>query len=167
MIKESDRIRETLGTTDSTYKEIISIGNDMVSIYSKDANAEVDYLLKNVDNLSNEEIRKSLLKLSLTAYSFSEVKEKSSLKADIAETLRKERYATEFTKAEGSVALKDTKATLNSSEELLAEMLYSYVANALKTKLDQVHRVVDTLKSILISRQAEAKLLSISGNEEE
>lgn len=161
------RLQTALDEVKSTYKEVIAIGNEMIAHYTGQADSEIKFLLDNIDSLSNEMVRNSLLKISLVSYSFSEVKEKSALKADIAETLRKEKYANEFLSAEGSVAAKDNIATVATSGEIVADLLFSYVSAALKTKLDEQHRVVDTLKSILISRQSEAKLLSMTESENE
>lgn len=161
------RLQTAMDEVKSTYKEVIAIGNEMIAHYTGQADSEIKFLLENIDSLSNEMIRNSLLKISLVSYSFSEVKEKSALKADIAETLRKEKYANEFLLAEGSVATKDNTATIATSGEIVTDLLFSYVSSALKTKLDEQHRVVDTLKSVLISRQSEAKLLSVTESENE
>jgi len=47
---------------------------------------------------------------------------------------------------------------LAASEEIIVESLYKLVANLLKTKLDALHRLVDALKSVLMSKMQEAKL---------
>jgi hypothetical protein len=44
--------------------------------------------------------------------------------------------------------------------------LYNLVANLLKTKLDQLHRLVDALKSILMSRMQETKFMNIGSTNE-
>lgn len=74
----------------------------------------------------------------------------------------KEKLSKEFLSTDGTVALKDKQSTINSSSEIIANMMYEYIASMLKTKLDEVHRVVDTLKSVLASRMAEAKLNKIT-----
>ena len=43
----------------------------------------------------------------------------------------------------------------------VTEALYNLIANLLKTKLDQLHRLVDALKSILMSRMQETKFMNI------
>ena len=103
-------------------------------------------------------LRIYMMKLSLASFSFSEVKEKSALKAECAETLRKEAYAKNFNATEGSVAFRENTATINSNYEALAGQVYELVANLFKVKLDEVHRVVATINSVLMSRMQEAKL---------
>ena len=46
----------------------------------------------------------------------------------------------------------------NVSENILVEAVHSMVASALKVKLDEMHRVVDALKTVTMSRMSEAKL---------
>ena len=72
-----------------------------------------------------------------------------------------EAYAREFNAGDGSVASKDNTATLNISNEILAETIYNLVSNLFKIKLDEIHRVVSTLQTVLMSRMAEAKLSAI------
>ncbi len=87
-----------------------------------------------------------------------EIKEKSVLKADCAEALRREKYALKFNTTDGSMGVRDNTAFLETSEEVLIEALYNLVASLLKTKLDSLYRLADTLKSVLMSKMQEAKL---------
>ena len=89
--------------------------------------------------------------------------DKSLFKATLGETLRKEAYAHSFNATEGTVAVRENTSIINTSAELLAEELYTLVANMFKTKTDEIHRVVDSLKSVLMSRMQEAKLSNIDG----
>ena len=43
-------------------------------------------------------------------------------------------------------------------------MLQSAVANCMKSKLDETHRMINTLSGVLISRNAENKLKGAGGN---
>lgn len=150
-------LEEALKNTDTTYNELVEIANKMIRIYTGDID-KVIADVSNIENLTNDDIRNTMTKLSLKAYQFGDVKEKSSLKAECAEALRKEAYAKEFSLGDGSVASKDTNATLNISNEIMTEAIYNLVASLFKTKLDEIHRVVDTLKTVLMSRMQEAKL---------
>ena len=70
-------------------------------------------------------------------------------------------YASYFNSSEGTVAVRENTATIQSSAEILAEEIYTLVANMLKTKLDEIHRVVNTLQTILMTRMQEAKLTTV------
>ena len=50
------------------------------------------------------------------------------------------------------------KETLEIAENIVAQCLYDLIAALVKTKLDSTHRLIDTMKSILMSRMQEAKM---------
>lgn len=141
-----------------TYDNVVQIADDIVSSNTKAIDELIKDVQSNIENISNDCIRDYMLKLCLNSYIFSETKEKASFKAQCAEAIRKERYAIEFAEATGTVAQKDGTATVNISEEVVVESMYELVADLLKTKSDETHRVVDVLKTILMSRMTEAKL---------
>ena len=151
-------LEEALKNTDTTYNQLVEIANKMIVVYTDEITKLINEAEQNVNNLTNDEIRNLTTKLSFFAFHFGDVKEKSSLKAECAEALRKERYAVEFNANDGSVASRDSNATLNISSEVMVEALYNLVANLFKVKLDEIHRVVDTLKTNLMTRLQEAKL---------
>ena len=152
-------LQEALDNVEMTYQELNTIAKDIVSEFFAGADSLIDEL-KDINELDNDSIRNYMIKLSLTAYSLSEVKEKSAMKAEIAESLRKESMARNYVEASGTASAKENEATINTSAEAVTEALFNLVAGLFKTKQDQIHRVVDTLKSVLMSRNMEAKLTS-------
>lgn len=159
----NQNVSKALDNIDMTYDELIDIANSICEEITGDLNTMIQVAYDNVENLTNDYIRQLLLKLSLRSYSFSEIKEKSSFKATLGETLRKEAYAKNFNSTEGTVAVRENTSVINTSAEILAEEIYTLVANMFKIKLDELHRVVDTLKSVLMSRMQEAKLTTVDG----
>ena len=157
-------LTEAMTNVDVAYDEVIDIANDMISELTSDVDAMMQNAYENIENLSNDAIRELLIRLSLRSYSFSAIKDKSAFKATLAETLRKEAYATQFNGAEGTVAVRENTAILGTSAEVVVEQLYDLTASLFRTKLDEIHRVVDTLKTVLTSRLSEAKLTSIDVN---
>lgn len=151
-------LQQALDNTETTYTQLVVIANDIVGSHTGDINNIISQATNNINNLTNDAIRHLVLELSLKAFSFSEIKEKAALKFECAESLRKEAYAVEYNKAEGAVAARENTATINISDEILTEAIYGLVSSLLKTKLDELHRVVDSLKTVLMSRMAEAKL---------
>lgn len=146
-----------LDATEATYSELVAIANSITKEYVAEVNSLVSEAYDNVDNLTNEAIRRLILKVSLKAFALGDVKEKSGLKAECAEALRKEAYAIAFNGADGSVAAKDNSATLSTSDKILVGKIYDVVADILKTKLDECHRVVSALNTVLMSRASDAK----------
>lgn len=153
-------ISEALQNVDMTYRDLMDIVEDAENETLGTLNALIENIRMNAESLTNEEIRNALSRLSLEAYTFSEIKERSAFKANLAETIRKEAYAKSFAEATGTVGQKESAALLNISAQVIAEQINELLSNLFKTKLDETHRVVDTLKTILMSRMTEAKLIT-------
>lgn len=152
-----DKLNIALDELEMSYKDIIEMANDIVG----EAVADVDSIVNTIsESMTNDEIRNTLLRLSMRSYSLGEFKEKATMKSELAETVRKQKYAIEFNGAEGSVAAKDNTAIISSAESVIVEVLYNLVSSLLKTKLDEAHRCVATLQTILLTRLQEAKLTS-------
>lgn len=156
----NEKLQTALNNADMVYDNLVVIANEIVEDYTGDIDSIISETTSNVENLSVEQIRQLILKLSLKSFAFSSVKEKAALKAECAETLRKEAYAREFAGAEGAVAAKENLATVKISNEVLVESIYNLVSSLFKTKLDELHRVVDALKSVLMSKMQETKLMA-------
>lgn len=151
------QLTKALDNADLVYADLVVIAEDIIKPYLW----EIDSLIQvatTQDNLSNDDIRSLMFKLAMKSYSFSEIKEKSSLKAECAEALRKEKYAKKFNESDGTVAFKENQATIEITDEILAETVYELVADLFKTKLNEVHSIMEVLKVILTTRIAEAKL---------
>ena len=151
-------LNEALDKVELAYGDVVSIANDMLAPLFDPINKLVEEINGGINNFTVEEIRNYMMRLQLRAYEISETKEKSSLKAELAESLRKEKYALTFNEAQGTAGTKDNTALLAASEEIIVASLYKLVASLLKTKLDALHRLVDALKSVLMSKMQEAKL---------
>lgn len=157
-MKES--LKQALDNVELTYSEVAEVADDLISEYTKDISDIIQYAENNIESLSNDELRNLMLKLSIRAYSFGDVKEKSAIKAECAEMLKKEAYARKFSELEGSIASKDSAVTLQISNEIVAEAVYNLVSSLFKVKLEEMRRMIDTLKTILMSRLSEMKLSS-------
>lgn len=158
------KLETALDNIEATYAQISEMASGIVNEVSANADSVIDGVKSKLDNLTNDGLREAMVRLSLEAYSLGAIKEKSAMKAEIAESLRKEAYAKSFSSKEGSVALKESSALLDISSEIVAETVCNLIASLLRNKLDELHRVVDTLKTTLTSRLSEARLVSgISG----
>ena len=160
------KLENALTNVETTYGELVEIANGMLKPLFDPINQLVSVINSTVNALSIEQIRDYILQLQLKAFEISETKEKAALKAELAETLQKEKFAVSFNSLEGSAAVKEKLALVEASPEAVSETLYNLVANLLKTKLDQLHRLVDALKSVLMSRMQETKFMNISSNAE-
>lgn len=151
-------LKQALENTDMMYEQLVAIANDIIDTYTADVNKVIKNAYDNIENISNDDMRNLMLKLSLMSYTFSDVKEKSALKAECAEALKKEAYAKKFNEADGNNAVRDNTALLETSDEIVVNAIHDLVSSLFKAKADELHRIVATLQSILMSRMQEAKL---------
>lgn len=152
-------LSKALENTDMVYKDLVEIANEIIISCTKNADDVIQEIkLKGIENLTNDDIRNSMLKIATISYSFSEIKEKSLLKAECAEILKKEKYASKFNETDGAMAFRENTALIDCSDETLVEAIYNLVASLLKTKQDELHRVVDVLKTVTMSRMSEARI---------
>jgi hypothetical protein len=160
------KLETALNNVETTYSELVGIANDMLNPMFEPINLIITQVNATVNAMSIEQIRDYILRIQLKAFEISEINEKAALKAELAETLQKEKFAVSFNGLEGSAAVKDKLALVETSAEIVTEALYNLIANLLKTKLDQLHRLVDALKSILMSRMQETKFMNIGSTAE-
>ena len=160
------KLEAALNSVETSYGELVEIANSIVEPILKPINDTVDLVSASANNMPIDSLRNYMLDLQLKAFSLSEIKEKSGLKAELAEALQKEKYAISFNSLEGSAAVKDKLALVENAPEVLSATMYNLIADLLKTKLDQVHRLVDCLKSILMSRMQETKFMNVGASSE-
>ncbi|MBO7078454.1 MAG: hypothetical protein J6W64_01430 [Bacilli bacterium] len=160
------KLEEALQNVEMTYAELVQIANDITGPHFNPINDIVNTISEIVNTLTIDQIREYILQLQLKAFEISEIKEKSALKAELADALQKEKFATTFSSLEGTAAVKEKLATVEVAEAVLSETLYTLVANLFKTKVDQLHRLVAALQSILMSRMQETKFMNIGATNE-
>lgn len=154
-------VTKALEGIDTTYNDLMEIANEIFDATTRDVDDIMARAYNDIEKLSNDAIRDLMLQLSLKSYTFSEIKEKSAFKAILGEVIRKEEYAHNFNQSEGTIAVRENNAIIETGAEILAEEIHVLVSNMLKTKLDEIHRVVNTLQTILMTRMQEAKLAGV------
>lgn len=160
------KLEQSLANVETSYGELVAIATNFLQPTFTPIDELVNQINYKINALSVEQLREYLLMLQLKAYGIAELKEKAALKAELAEILQKEQFAISFNGADGSAAVKDKLATIATSSEIVADALYTLIASLLKTKLDAIHRLVDVLKSILMSRMQEQKFMNLGASNE-
>ena len=158
----NSKLDAALNNVQTNYAELVTVANDMIQGITGSIDELVAAISDNANNMSIELLRDSILKLQLKAYELSEIKEKAAMKAELSAALQKEAFAIKFNSLDGAAATKEKLATAETSSELVSNVLFNLVSNLLKTKLDQLHRLVDAMKSILMSRMQETKFMQLS-----
>jgi len=151
-------LNEALNYIQMTYEEFIDVADEMIKEFCGKSDNLAQRLNNSIDNLSEAEINNYILKFSLESYNLAGIKDKSLTKYDCAEMIKKYEYNKSLLSQEGTAAVKDANASISVASNQLAEIMYSYISTTLKTKVDEIHRVVDALKSVLISRMQEKKI---------
>lgn len=151
-------LKKALDQVEMTYEQIKNIANDMLAEPFTPVNELVSMIEYNLENLSIESLRHYILKLQLMAFSLSEIRDKTATKAACAEATRKEAYATAYVLQDGTAGIKDANTTVAISENIVVDCLYQLVAALCKSKVDQIHRLIDVIKTVLMGRMQELKL---------
>mgnify|MGYP007111668944 FL=1 len=155
-------LNKALEAVELTYGQIKEIADSMLAGPFEEPNRIVEMIQYNIESMSIEMLRDSILRLQLAVYSLSELRDRSGIKAVCAEAIKKEAYAASYIGQEGTAGVKDSNTTLAISENIVAQCLYDLVASLVKTKVDMCLRLIDSLKSILMSRMQEAKISATS-----
>lgn len=151
-------LNKALESVELTYNQIREIADNMLAGPFDEPNRIVGFIQANIESMSVEMLRDSILRLQLAVYSLSELRDRAGVKASCAEAIRKEAYAAAYIGQEGTAGVKDSNTTLAISENIVAQCLYDLVASLVKTKVDMCLRLIDSMKSILMSRMQEMKL---------
>lgn len=146
------------------YKDFKPIVDEIVQKNTK----ELDIIIKKIkDNLGNnpthQELYNYMMQLSVEAYYMSYSKDMAGLRQDCAETLMKAKQAEVFNETVGTQVIRTNEAITSTMDKQVINLIHRAVANCLKTKLDEAHRLCRTLENILISKNAENKFKSGSG----
>ena len=163
MAKDLNRALEAV---EIPYSQIKQIAEDMLADTFRPLNQVIDDIQLNINSLSVDALRDYMLRLQLNTFQLSELRDKTAIKAQCAEAIKKEAYATCYVGQDsGTAAQRDSNALIAISENVVVECLYDLVANLVKTKVDQSLRLIDTMKSILMSRMQEAKISNMLTSE--
>ena len=118
----------------------------------------VKKLDKNIETMSNEELRICMIRISIESYHLSVDREQTSLKEACAIALYKEGMANSYGAAAGSVEARKNQSIIDTMDKQAVSILYTTVSSLFKAKVDEAHRLASVIGNILISRSAEAKL---------
>jgi hypothetical protein len=90
------KLQNALQNVEMTYSELVEVANDMTKAITQPVNELVEQINRSINGLSVDQIRDYILRLQLKGFEISETKEKSALKAELADAWHKERFAITF-----------------------------------------------------------------------
>lgn len=162
----NEKLSTALAKVETSYGELVEIADSMLRAKFDPINQLIHEINETINVMSIELVRDYLLRLQLLAYGISELRDKAAAKAELAMAIQKEALAIKFNSADGSVAAKEKIALAETGQEQVSAIVYSLVANLVKTKIDQCHRLVDCLKSTLTSKMQEFKFTNVGSSAE-
>ena len=143
------------------YNSLRPIVKETVDRNTKEIDAIIGKIKKNLTTLTNKELQDYMLQLSIELYYFSERKDMSLLMQECAIAVSKGAQADIFNGTAGTQAVRSNQAVIESMDKQVVAMIQSAVANNMKSKLDEAHRIVNILSNVLISKNAENKLKGV------
>jgi hypothetical protein len=141
-----------------TYKQLIPMVDEVVSKNSKEIDAIFNKIKSNLTNLTNKELQDYMLQLTVEAYYLTNIKDSSTLKQECALTLLKSGQAEIYNGTVGTQSARSNQAIIDTLDKQVVNVLYNAITNRFKSKLDEIHRMINVLSNVLISKNAEAKL---------
>ena len=106
-------LNEALDNLEMTYGQVADIADAMLKEILSPVTNLINVIGEDINGLSVDQLKEYMWKLQYKAYSLSEIKEKSLLKAELAEALQKEKFAMKFNEADGAAAVKNNIALSN------------------------------------------------------
>lgn len=146
------------------YDELAPLIKETVDKHSR----HIDEVIKKIDRdaentMTNKELRQIMLELQIEVYRFAPIKDLAAFRQDLAKTLSNEAQANAYNDSLGTQEYRRNQAILQTVTQQAVKLLYDAIANQMKTKIDEAHRMINVLRDILISRSADAKQKESTG----
>ena len=148
-----------------TYDLLRPIVKETVAKNTKEIDSLISKIKANLTTLTNKELQDYMLQLSIETYYFAERKDMSLLMQECAIAMSKGAQADIFNSTVGTQAVRSNQATIDSMDKQTVVMIQGAIANCMKSKLDEAHRMVNVLSNVLISKNAENKLKGVRDDE--
>lgn len=156
-----EKVNESKHEVSEIFKSLKPIVKETVDRNTKEIDDIIGKIKKNLTTLTNKELQDYMLQLSIELYYFSERKDMSLLMQECAIAVSKMAQADIFNGTAGTQAVRSNQAVIESMDKQVVAMIQSAVANSMKSKLDEAHRIVNILSNVLISKNAENKLKGV------
>ena len=164
-----DEIAKVQNTIEVDSKKIDEVVNLIIQPYCKDLDRYVKFIadcLKDGENPpTTSELEDFCMNLSTQIYFAGGLCENLGVRDDIAKALYKEQYhSSRNSLQKGTVADKDSMATLQSQNELIVSMSYTRAYKTMKAKVDAAQELLSSCKKVLSHRIQEEQLTNMMGD---
>ena len=149
-------------------QQLDTIVNDIIQPYCKDLDIYVAFIkdcLKSGENPpTTQELEDFCMNLSTYIYFAGGMCEYLGIRDDIAKAIYKEMYNTSRNSlTKGTVADKDSIATLHSQEEALISAAYTRAYKIMKSKVENAQELLGSCKKVLSHRITEEEMTNFNG----
>jgi hypothetical protein len=156
-------ISDVMNKVNNLSQDVVEISNNLVAEYCKDldnwmATIDNDLRQNNSTSIPNDVIEDYILNLASILYFTGSAQEDLGVKEDICKSIRAEIYNKVRETATGTVADKDTAATLASQTETITLAIYSRAYKKVKLRMEAGQEMLNSLKKIMNRRVAELDL---------
>lgn len=163
-----NEIAEVQSTVEVDSKKIDEIVTAIIKPYCTDLDKYVEFIagcLKDGENPpTTAKLEDFCLNLSTYIYFAGGLCENLGVRDDIAKALYKEQYhSSRNSLQKGTVADKDSQATLLSQNELIVSMSYTRAYKTMKAKVDAAQELLSSCKKVLSHRIQEEQLTNMIG----
>lgn len=154
---------EVMNKVDNLSADVVSISAQLVKEYCEELDAymeQIDDTLrsKNSTSLPDSVIEDYILNLASILYFTGSAQEDLGVKEDICKSIRAEVYNSARELSTGTVADKDSAATLASQSESITLSIYSRAYKKVKLRMDAGYEMLNSLKKIMNRRVAELEI---------
>ena len=153
-------INNAIKDVSDVYKNLKEIVDGVVKKHSNGIDmifAEIKKYSDKLELLPNKEIIGWMLRLQIAEYEFSAKKDDAQLMQECSAILTKVTQASIYALSDGTQSARSNKALIDTQDKQLVTAVYNAVSSNMKTKLDECHRMMNLLNSVLISNNAEAR----------
>jgi hypothetical protein len=156
-------ISDVMDKVNNLSKDVVEISNSLVAEYCRDLDnwmttIDNDLRKNNSTSIPNDVIEDYILNLASILYFTGSAQEDLGVKEDICKSIRAEIYNKVRENATGTVADKDTAATLASQTETITLAIYSRAYKKVKLRMEAGQEMLNSLKKIMNRRVAELDL---------
>lgn len=153
---------------ESNSRQLDDIVCGIIEPYCKDLDTYVSFIkdcLKNGENPpTTQELEDFCMNLSTFIYFAGGMTEHLGIRDDIAKAIYKEMYNTSRNSlTKGTVADKDSIATLHSQEEALISAAYTRAYKIMKSKVENAQELLGSCKKVLSHRITEEEMTNFNG----
>lgn len=152
---EENKIQVSIENLKQDTDIVIQIAYGLIESYVKPLDQlvyEFERLLKQSDDLTDDQLSKMSLELASSLYSVAISLEYASLRDDIARMAKKSKYNQELVKVTGKVVDKQSLAELASREEELLSNIATSAYKQIKARVEYGNELLQSIKKVLTIR---------------